>query len=128
MNRDIDVFGESSAFQVIITLTPLDTASIDQEAFHQIPDIVAGADMIDDDLPTNLDYLDQTTRPLAASARDRSTGETLRTWEPAEFGENDPKFAAEIKGETIRILFEKPFDMIEDYLDQLPVTGGQGEE
>jgi len=85
--------------------------------------------MIDDDLPTNLDYLDQSTRPVPAHLKDRSAGETLRTWEPAGFGEDDHRFAAELNGETIRILYEKPFDMIEDYLDTLPVVnGGYGEE
>ncbi|KAK4687136.1 autophagy-related protein 2, partial [Tremellales sp. Uapishka_1] len=99
-------------------------ASIDQEAFHQIPDIVSGADMIDDDLPTNLDYLDQASRPVTNS--DRPTGESLRSWETTC---DDARFAGEVKGETIRILMKESFAMDANYLENLTVVrSGFGDE
>ena len=83
-----------------------------------MPDITSGADLIEDDLPTNLDYLDQAARNTAASQRiDQSTGETLRSWQADDA---DPLLASEVNGETIRILYEQPFEM-EDYWKNLPV-------
>ncbi|WWC85245.1 uncharacterized protein L201_000107 [Kwoniella dendrophila CBS 6074] len=89
--------------------------SIDEQAFNLIPDIVSGADMIDDDLPTNLDYLDRASR-LASNqpTLDRTTGESLRSWQTDE---GEPEHG----GETIRILLHEPFDMEENYWDSLPV-------
>ncbi|GFZ46386.1 Autophagy-related protein 2 [Saitozyma sp. JCM 24511] len=105
-------------------------SSVDEEAFKRIPDIVSGADMIEDDLPTNLDYLDAATRHLAAAlTMDRSTGETLRTWQTeGDRGDLD-RFAGEVNGETIKILYNLPFDVEENYWDTLPVIrNGLGDD
>ncbi|WVW83423.1 hypothetical protein I302_105443 [Kwoniella bestiolae CBS 10118] len=89
--------------------------SIDEQAFNLIPDIVSGADMIEDDLPTNLDYLDRASR-LASNqpTLDKATGESLRSWQTDD-GEG------ELGGETIKILLNEGFDMDENYWDSLPV-------
>ncbi|WRT66888.1 uncharacterized protein IL334_003851 [Kwoniella shivajii] len=89
--------------------------SIDDQAFNLVPDIVSGADMIEDDLPTNLDYLDRASR-LASNqpTMDKLTGETLRSWQTDE-GEG------ELGGETIKILLEEQFDMNENYWNELPI-------
>ena len=85
-----------------------------------MPDITSGADLIGDDLPTNLDYLDQATRHAARSQRiDQSTGESLRLWQADDA---DPHFASEVSGETVRILHAQPFEMEEDYWENLPVV------
>jgi autophagy-related protein 2 len=105
-------------------------SSVDEEAFKRIPDIVSGADMIEDDLPTNLDYLDAATRHSAAAlTMDRSTGETLRTWQTeGDRGDLD-RFAGEVNGETIKILYNLPFDVEENYWHTLPVIrNGLGDE
>lgn len=88
-------------------------ASVDLDAFNQAPDIVSGADMIDDDLPTNLDYLDH-----AAGAKptvDKHTGESLRSWEtPDDLHVNEG-------GGTVKILMNEPFEEEGDYWNELPV-------
>ncbi|KAK8870012.1 hypothetical protein IAR55_000582 [Kwoniella newhampshirensis] len=90
-------------------------ASVDEDAFNRIPDIVSGADMIDDDLPHNLDYLDHALRRSGSvPTADSVTGESLRAWQTAD-GE------AEIGAQTIKILFTDVFDMDEDYWESLPV-------
>jgi len=93
-------------------------ASIDEDAFNRIPDMISGADLIEDDLPTNLDYLDHATRHSEANA-DRSTGETLRSWQTTE-GDYDSRLNSEVNGETIKVLYHEPFELEEDYWDTLP--------
>ncbi|WWD01656.1 hypothetical protein V866_008601 [Kwoniella sp. B9012] len=89
--------------------------SIDEQAFNLIPDIVSGADMIEDDLPTNLDYLDRASRMRTSQpTMDRTTGESLRSWQTDD-GEG------ELGGETIKILLNERFDMDENYWENLPV-------
>jgi autophagy-related protein 2 len=75
--------------------------------------------MIEDDLPTNLDYLDQAARQ-AALRTDRSTGETLRTWETPD--EADARFASEVNGETVRMLYDGPMDLGAGYWESLPIV------
>lgn len=73
--------------------------------------------MIEDDLPTNLDYLDTTTRPHSIPT-DKYTGESLRSWQAtSEEGTTEG-------GDTVRILLDK-FDVQEDYWESLP-AGGEG--
>jgi autophagy-related protein 2 len=71
--------------------------------------------LIEDDLPTNLDYLDTATRPRQATTTDRSTGETLRSWQATH-----DDGIAEV-GETVKVLL-KHFDMDEAYWENLPVS------
>jgi autophagy-related protein 2 len=87
--------------------------SIEENAFRQIPDISSGADLIEDDLPTNLDYLDTATRPRQGISTDRSTGESLRSWQATH-----DDGTAEV-GETVKVLVED-FEMDENYWDNLP--------
>ncbi|WVF72370.1 hypothetical protein IAT40_007185 [Kwoniella sp. CBS 6097] len=89
--------------------------SIDEHAFNLVPDIVSGADMIEDDLPTNLDYLDRATRVSDNKpSHDRATGESLRAWQTED--------EVEVGGETIKILYKEPFELEEeDYWDTLPI-------
>jgi autophagy-related protein 2 len=94
-------------------------ASIDLDAFGQPPvDIGAGADMIEDDLPTNLDYLDTAARQHAAAPRvDRKTGETLRSWETTD----DVMHIAE-GGATIKVFLPDAFEDAPGYWDAMPVV------
>lgn len=95
-------------------------ASLDEEAFRRMPDLSSGVDMIDDDLPTNLDYLDTATKqPANEVVADKTTGETLRSWqtdEQSDFShtEGDPN------NFTIRILLKEPISLQdENYWDNL---------
>ena len=57
---------------------------------------------------------------------DRSTGETLRSWQTTD--EYDT-YETEANGETVRILWNEPFEMQGDYWDKMPVVNnGQTEE
>lgn len=97
LDQSVDVFG-----------------SVDLDAFNQAPEMASGVDMIDDDLPTNLDYLDHAAGPKP-SAIDKQTGESLRSWET-------PDDSHEISSgrDTIRILDPEPFEEDEDYWNDLP--------
>lgn len=96
--------------------------SIEENAFNRIPDIASGADLIEDDLPTNLDYLDTATRPRHGVVTDRSAGETLHSWQATH---DDGSAEA---GETIKILLDH-FDVNEGYWDHLPaLTTGFADE
>lgn len=87
-----------------------------------MPDIVSGADLIEDDLPTNLDYLDTTTRPRRSLSTDRSTGESLRSWQAA----SDEDVVE--GGDTIKVLLDS-FDISQDYWENLPtMSAGYGDE
>ncbi|EIW70236.1 hypothetical protein TREMEDRAFT_30206 [Tremella mesenterica DSM 1558] len=80
------------------------------------PDLALDIDMIMDDLPTNLDYLDRASRQTS-QLPERQTGETLRTWQ-VEDNTNDP--SSQTIGETIKILYKGPLDMPVDYWENLP--------
>lgn len=116
LEHSVDVFG------TFILSTRLISGSIDEDAFRQIPDISSGADLIEDDLPTNLDYLDTATRPRQGVATDRSTGESLRSWQATH-----DDGSADV-GETIKILLDH-FETDENYWDNLPaLEPGYGDE
>jgi len=100
-------------------------ASIEEDAFNQVPDLISGADLIEDDLPTNLDYLDQATRRTEVKA-DRYTGETLRTWQATGDDDHNINMHSEVNGDAIRILAEDYDDggaeSEADYWDNTSVT------
>lgn len=94
-------------------------ASVDMQAFTKAPDIISGADMIEDDLPTDLDYLDHAARQSKKSPYvDHHTGESLRSWEAPE----EDTHITEHNGGTIRILMKEPFEEDPDYWNNLPVV------
>jgi len=116
LEHSVDVLGRSIP-TIVLTL-----GSIEEDAFRQIPDISSGADLIEDDLPTNLDYLDTATRPRHGVSTDRSTGESLRSWQATH-----DDGSADV-GETVKVLLEH-FDEDEDYWDNLPaLEPGYGDE
>lgn len=99
-------------------------ASVDENAFNRIPDMISGADLIEDDLPTNLDYLDHATRRIEVD-KDRLTGESLRSWQATGESDLDVRLNSEVNGETVKILYDQPFEMDEGYWDRLsPVSRG----
>jgi len=99
-------------------------ASVDMSAFGQAPDIVSGADMIEDDLPTNLDYLDHAARQhMSAPRTDKRTGETLRSWETTD----DADHITEGHHATIKVFMPEAFEQDAGYWDNLPILKN-GEE
>lgn len=93
-------------------------ASVDMQAFMKAPDIISGADMIEDDLPTDLDYLDRAARQSRKSpGDDQHTRESLRSWETSD----DAAHISEHNGGTVKILMTEPFQEDPDYWNKLPV-------
>ncbi|KDQ16218.1 hypothetical protein BOTBODRAFT_173128 [Botryobasidium botryosum FD-172 SS1] len=94
-------------------------ASMDEEAFRKEPELDSGADLVRDDVPRNMDYLDAS---FGAAA-----GLTVL---PDEFDEDD-NFASpvgptvkeglisDLNGETIRMLGVNGFDIVEDYFESI---------
>nr|ODN96840.1 hypothetical protein L204_03549 [Cryptococcus depauperatus CBS 7855] len=96
--------------------------SLDESAFDRLPEIVsqADADMVEDDLPHNLDYLDRTTRlPQHYPPLDSSTKETLRTWQTPGENNDEQEWGVGEGGETIRIFREAEEE--QGYWDNLPI-------
>ncbi|KAF8077884.1 hypothetical protein FPV67DRAFT_1463315 [Lyophyllum atratum] len=110
-------------------------ASIDDLAFKKVPDIGHAPDMISDDLPTNMDYLDESFG-TAAGLRE------LRDDDLDEFDvdEAQPEFPhtttvketgviSRIGGETIKILRPDGLQIKENYFSNLPPdAGGRADE
>lgn len=96
-------------------------ASLDEQAFRRIPDVGNAADMINDDLPTNLDYLDESFGSAAGLRELRD--DDLEDFDVQEDGRTTPLagdtgVVSKVGGETIRII--KPIHPIEHYYDTIP--------
>ncbi|KAG1891100.1 hypothetical protein F4604DRAFT_1567203 [Suillus subluteus] len=96
-------------------------ASLDEQAFRRIPDVGNAADMINDDLPTNLDYLDESFGSAAGLRELRD--DDLEDFDVQEDGRITPVagetgVVSKVGGETIRII--KPIHPIEHYYDTIP--------
>ena len=63
-------------------------ASLDEHAFRRLPEVGAAPDMIEDDLPTNPDYLDEHFGAAAG----------LREFSDDEFEESDPDSPSVVPG------------------------------
>lgn len=92
--------------------------SLDEEAFKTLPEVGAAPDMINDYLPSNLDYLDES---FGAAAGFREIGDDefdeediLATDANAEGGNSN------VGGETIRILSDPGIKIVEHHFDNLP--------
>ena len=103
-------------------------ASLDEHAFRRLPEVGAAPDMIEDDLPTNPDYLDEHFGAAAG----------LREFSDDEFEESDPDSPSVVPGvetpagvssafggETIRMLRPEGIHVIENYFDTLPPDPGE---
>ncbi|KAG1753407.1 hypothetical protein EDB19DRAFT_1669210 [Suillus lakei] len=96
-------------------------ASLDEQAFRRIPDVGNAADMIYDDLPRNLDYLDESFGSAAGLRELRD--DDLEDFDVQEDGRTTPVagetgVVSKVGGETIRIM--KPIRPIEHYYDTIP--------
>lgn len=118
LEESINVFGTLLP-QSVATLADF-LGSIDEDTFRRLPDPTSGLDLMEDDLPTNLDYLDATAR-RGKRQTSGDSAEGLRSWQTEEDDIlHGNHLAAEINGETIKMLYSGPFDMREDYWDNLP--------
>ncbi|KAF9227681.1 hypothetical protein BS17DRAFT_774146 [Gyrodon lividus] len=98
------------------------TASLDEQAFKILPEVGSTADMIRDDLPANLDYLDASFGTAAGLRELRD--DDLEDFNTEEQSDRTTPMAGEIGivskvgGETVRIL--RPFSFVEHYFDTTP--------
>jgi autophagy-related protein 2 len=99
--------------------------SLDENAFNAAPEVGATPDMIQDDLPSNADYLDE-SYGAAAGFRE------LRDDDFDEFDVGDIPVSSNsmsgvissIGGETIRVLTEGGIHPVQHYFNTLPPDSG----
>ncbi|KAJ6596964.1 hypothetical protein DFH09DRAFT_107468 [Mycena vulgaris] len=104
-------------------------ASVDDLAFKRIPEVGPPPDMINDDLPTNMDYLDESFG-AAAGLRE------LRDEDLDDFDVDDdldrsspisgaPGIVSKVGGETVKML-RPGLRIVEHYFDNLPPDTSDG--
>ncbi|BGP20882.1 autophagy-related protein 2 [Rhodosporidiobolus nylandii] len=90
-------------------------ASVDPAAFERAPALQDLPEILDDDVPTNLDYLsealNQTSLPAKQHRRTSSLVDSTRS-------EGQGHVVSDVDGETIRMLKPQGLDIIDDYLAQ----------
>ncbi|KAG5650892.1 hypothetical protein H0H81_010636 [Sphagnurus paluster] len=110
-------------------------ASVDDLAFKKVPAVGPAPDMIFDDLPTNMDYLDESFGTAAGlrELRDDDLDEF-------EIEETSPEYSntttpdgigiiSRVGGETIKLLRSEGIHVTENFYDSLPPdTGGTSDE
>ncbi|KAH9946106.1 uncharacterized protein BXZ73DRAFT_86295 [Epithele typhae] len=103
-------------------------ASLDEYAFRRLPEVGAAPDMIDDDLPTNPDYLDESFG-AAAGLREISDDEfdesDLESSFVAAGGGATAGASSAFGGETIRMLRPEGLHIVENYFETLPPNPGE---
>jgi autophagy-related protein 2 len=112
-------------------LDEVSIASVDEHAFRQVPDVGPAPDMINDDLPSNLDYLDVSFGTAAGLRELRDDDVDEFDLEDAEVGRVTPTqhsrqlgVVSNVGGETIKIL--RPLTIVEHHFDTLPHNMADG--
>ena len=100
----------------------LRVASLDEHAFRRtVPQVGAAPDMVDDDLPTNPDYLDDS---FSATAGLRELDdEDLDEFDADDMQVNiadQTGLLSAYGGETIRLFDPKGLKVVENYFETLP--------
>ncbi|KAJ4487878.1 hypothetical protein J3R30DRAFT_861953 [Lentinula aciculospora] len=100
-------------------------SSVDNSAFKRVPEIGPAADMIYDDLPRNLDYLDESFG--AAGGLRELREEDLNDFEddeevfPMSSSDDDlGGVVSRVGGETIRMLRPGGLEVVDNHFDNLP--------
>ena len=99
----------------------VDADSVDEAAFRRAPEVGAAPDMIGDDLPVNMDYLDESFG--AAAGLRELTEEDMddfdATYTPV-IDAYDPTIISQVGGETIRLLEPEGIEVVENHFNTLP--------
>ncbi|KAG6866970.1 hypothetical protein C0991_003886 [Blastosporella zonata] len=100
-------------------------ASIDDLAFKKIPEVGPAPDMISDDLPTNMDYLDESFGAAAGlrELRDDDLDEFDNEESPPEYSgttADGTGVVSRVGGETIKMIRPEGISLTENYFDSLP--------
>ena len=109
-------------FSPIFTYTAHIPASIEDLTFKRMPEVGPAPDMINDDLPTNMYYLDGSFGPAAGlrEIRDDDLDE-FDTEDITAPESNDLSIISRVSGETIKILDAKGLEAVDDYFLNTPV-------
>ncbi|EKM55349.1 uncharacterized protein PHACADRAFT_208868 [Phanerochaete carnosa HHB-10118-sp] len=96
-------------------------ASIDEHAFRRrIPEVGPAPDMVDDDLPSNLEYLDDSFSAAAGlKVLDDDESDEFYPQDPSSVGDQRGVVGA-YGGETIRLLDSQGLRPVEHYFDAFP--------
>lgn len=94
-------------------------ASIEDLAFKQVPELGPAPDMIHDDLPSNVDYLDESFG--AAAGLRELLDEDLEDFDDqlSSSAAEDLGFISKVGGETIRMLHPEGLNIVENYFNTL---------
>ncbi|KAI0054145.1 hypothetical protein FA95DRAFT_1585813 [Auriscalpium vulgare] len=96
-------------------------SSIDERAFQRVPEVGAAPDMINDDLPSNPEYLDESfgaaagLRVLDDEELDDFNDEYSPVLDPG-----DPNIISRAGGETIKLMLTGGIHLVENYFNTLP--------
>ncbi|KAF8964063.1 hypothetical protein BDZ97DRAFT_2058708 [Flammula alnicola] len=103
-------------------------SSVEDLAFKKVPEVGPAPDMIYDDLPSNLDYLDESFG--AAAGLRELVDEDLNDFDGGEFdtqsAADDPHVVSRIGGETIKIFDPAGLDAIDGYYLSIPPDKSHG--
>lgn len=94
-------------------------ASLDEDAFRRPPEVGPAPDMIYDDLPTNLEYLDESFSASAGLRElpDDDSDDDFQYHSPAP--SNTEGIVSQHGGETVR-MFQPELGTVEHFFDTLP--------
>ncbi|KAF9472211.1 hypothetical protein BDN70DRAFT_887253 [Pholiota conissans] len=104
-------------------------SSVEDLAFKKIPEIGPAADMIYDDLPTNMDYLDESFG--AAAGLRELVDEDFDDFEDREIdvktNTDDSYIISSVGGETVKLFDPQGLDLVEDYYPSIPPEKPKGD-
>jgi len=124
--RDLtsEIHKATLSFDISNATTPV---TLDENAFRRLaPALSHDPDMVEDDLPTNPDYIDA-SYGSAAGVRDL-TDEDLDDFDEGDFSgrrtptQGDRGVVSVTGGETIKMLTQEGLNIIEGYYDNLPLN------
>nr|GAT53224.1 predicted protein [Mycena chlorophos] len=96
-------------------------ASVDDMAFNRVPEVGPPADMINDDLPTNLDYLDESFGAAAGLRELRDDDlDDFDVGDATIDAVNTPGLVSKVGGETIKMFRPEGLHIVEHHFDTLP--------
>ncbi|KAH8107055.1 hypothetical protein BXZ70DRAFT_271252 [Cristinia sonorae] len=101
-------------------------ASLDESAFARAPELIGAPDMIHDDLPSNMDYLDQSFS-AAAGLRELTDDDLDEFGDGEAPDQSDPDgLVSRYGGETVRLLHPNGLHIVEHHFDTLPPDTDDG--
>ncbi|THH26562.1 hypothetical protein EUX98_g7623 [Antrodiella citrinella] len=101
-------------------------ASLDERAFSRVPELISAPDMIQDDLPNNLDYLDESFS--AAAGLRELTDDDLDEFgnDGADDREDPDGLVSKYGGETVRMLHPEGLRVVEHHFDTITPDADDG--